>query len=84
MPSEEDDTYAKNSINDLKKDLADYEDYELMAKRYSDNQISNFSFIKKNDLKEKEWIDLFEMNVGSVIGPYEVNTSTYRIAKLVN
>ena len=82
VPSEEDDAYAKSSINDLKKDLADYEDYELMAKRYSDNQISNFAFIKKNDLKEKEWIDLFEMNVGSVIGPYEVNTSTYRIAKL--
>ena len=81
-PSEEDDVATKYSINELKSDFAIYEDYNLMARRNSDNTNTRFTFATKDELQDPNWLEIFDSEEGSVIGPYFYSEGVYRIAKL--
>ena len=82
IPSLEDDATTKSAINDLKADFAIFEDYDLMARRNSDNTSARFSFANKEGLVDKNWEELFNAEEGTVIGPYQSSQGVYRIAKL--
>jgi peptidyl-prolyl cis-trans isomerase D len=82
VPSTEDDAATKSSIEDLKADFAVYEDYDLMARRNSDNTTARFTFATKKELQDPNWAELFTTEVGTVIGPYQASKGVYRIAKL--
>ena len=82
IPSNEDDAETKASILDLKNDFSIYEDYDLMARRNSDNTSARFTFTTKDGLADKNWEELFNAEEGTVIGPYQANQGVYRIAKL--
>ena len=82
VPSTEDDAATKLSIEDLKADFAVYEDYDLMARRNSDNTTERFTFATKKKLQDPNWTELFTAEEGTVIGPYQANQGVYRIAKL--
>lgn len=84
IPSTEDDATTKSSIEDLKADFAIYEDYDLMARRNSDNTTARFTFATKKELQDPNWAELFTAEEGAVIGPYQASQGVYRIAKLVN
>ena len=81
-PSQEDDTATKLSIEELKADFTIYEDYDLMARRNSDNTTARFTFATKDELQDPNWADLFTAEQGTVIGPYQASQGVYRIAKL--
>ncbi len=81
-PSVEDDATTKSSIEALKADFAIYEDYDLMARRNSDNTNARFTFATKDELQDPKWADLFDAKEGTVIGPYLSGQGVYRIAKL--
>ena len=82
IPSQEDDATTKSAITDLKADFTIFEDYDLMARRNSDNTSARFTFTNKEGLVDKNWEELFNAEKGAVIGPYLVNKGVYRIAKL--
>jgi peptidyl-prolyl cis-trans isomerase D len=82
VPSTEDDAATKLSIEDLKADFAIYEDYDLIARRNSDNTTARFTFATKKELQDPNWAELFTAEVGTVIGPYQASKGVYRIAKL--
>jgi len=82
IPSTEDDAITKSSIEDLKADFAIYEDYDLMARRNSDNTTARFTFATKKELQDPNWAELFTAEEGTVIGPYQASQGVYRIAKL--
>ncbi len=82
IPSTEDDAITKSSIEDLKADFAIYEDYDLMARRNSDNTTARFTFATKKELQDPNWAELFTAEEGAVIGPYQASQGVYRIAKL--
>ena len=82
IPSTEDDAITKSSIEDLKADFAIYENYDLMARRNSDNTNARFSFATKDKLQDPNWTELFTAEEGTVIGPYQASQGVYRIAKL--
>jgi len=82
IPSNEDDATTKSSITDLKADFSIFEDYNLMARRNSDNTTARFTFNTKDGLADKNWEVLFNAEEGTVIGPYESSQGVYRIAKL--
>jgi len=82
VPSAEDDAATKSSIKDLKADFSIYEDYNLMAKRNSDNTAARFTFATKEELQDSNWAELFTAEEGKVIGPYQASQGVYRIAKL--
>jgi peptidyl-prolyl cis-trans isomerase D len=82
IPSAEDDAETKISIERLKNDFAIYEDYELMARRNSDNVNARFSFATKDALQDPNWADLFDAEQGTVVGPYQASQGVYRIARL--
>ena len=82
VPSTEDDAATKLSIEDLKADFAIYEDYDLIARRNSDNTTARFTFATKKELQDPNWAELFTTEVGTVIGPYQASKGVYRIAKL--
>ncbi len=82
IPSQEDDATTKSAITDLKADFTIFEDYDLMARRNSDNTSARFTFTTKEDLADKNWEELFNAEQGAVIGPYQVSQGVYRIAKL--
>lgn len=82
VPSAEDDAATKSSIEDLKADFAIYEDYDLMARRNSDNTTARFTFATKDKLEDPNWTELFTAEEGTVIGPYQASQGVYRIAKL--
>ena len=84
IPSDEDDKAAFFSLQELAKDFAIYDDYELMVKRNSDNRSSVFRFVTKKELQDQEQIELFESEEGTIIGPYEAGRGLYRLAKLVS
>ncbi len=84
VPSTEDDAATKASITDLVSDFETYEDYELMAKRNSDNTNSRFVFATKDELQDQNWKDLFDAEEGTVFGPYQASQGVYRIAKLAS
>lgn len=82
VPSSEDDAITKQEITDLAVDFEDYEDYELMARRNSDNTNSRFVYSKENELQDPNWEGLFHSDKGTVFGPYLIDPGVYRIAKL--
>lgn len=81
-PSAEDDAATKSLIEDLKSDFAVYEDYDLMARRNSDNTGARFTFATKEELQDPNWAELFTAEESTVIGPYQASQGVYRIAKL--
>ena len=83
IPSQEDDATTKSAITDLKADFTIFEDYDLMARRNSDNTSARFTFTTKEGLVDKNWEELFNAEEGTVIGPYQASQGVYRIAKLV-
>ena len=83
IPSQEDDATTKSAITDLKADFTIFEDYDLMARRNSDNTSARFTFTTKEGLADKNWEELFNAEQSTVIGPYQVSQGVYRIAKLV-
>jgi peptidyl-prolyl cis-trans isomerase D len=83
IPSQEDDETTKSAIADLKADFTIFEDYDLMARRNSDNTSARFTFTTKEGLADKNWEELFNAEQGTVIGPYQASQGVYRIAKLV-
>ena len=83
IPSQDDDATTKSAITDLKADFTIFEDYDLMARRNSDNTSARFTFTTKEGLADKNWEELFNAEEGAVIGPYQASQGVYRIAKLV-
>ncbi len=81
-PSAEDDASTKAAIESLKADFATYEDYELMARRNSDNTAARFTFATEGKLQDPNWTELFNAEEGTVVGPYQSSQGVYRIAKL--
>ena len=82
VPSVEDDAITKEEITKLVVDFEASDDYELMARRNSDNTNSRFTYNTKDELQDPNWKDLFNTTKGTVIGPYLTNPGVYRIAKL--
>ena len=82
IPSDDDDEATKLAIEDLKTDFSIYEDYDLMARRNSDNTAARFTFATKDALQDPNWTELFAAEEGTVIGPYQTSQGVYRIARL--
>lgn len=82
VPSEDDINATIDEIEGLMIDFKNYDDYELMARRNSDNTNSNFLFTTKDALKDTTFINLFDKEKGSVYGPYIFSPGVYRIVKL--
>jgi peptidyl-prolyl cis-trans isomerase D len=82
VPSVEDDATTKAEITDLVADFEIFEDYELMARRNSDNTNSRFTFSTEDGLQDQKWKELFNAKEGTVYGPYQASQGVYRIAKL--
>jgi len=82
VPSLEDDAATKAEITDLVADFEIFEDYELMARRNSDNTNSRFIFTNEDGLQDQNWKELFNAKEGTVYGPYQASQGVYRIAKL--
>ena len=82
VPSVEDDAITKEDITKLVVDFEASDDYELMARRNSDNTNSRFTYNTQDELQDPNWKDLFNTTKGTVIGPYLTNPGVYRIAKL--
>jgi|TARA_B110000483_G_scaffold23577_1_gene27537 peptidyl-prolyl cis-trans isomerase D len=85
VPTKGDDLETRASLNDLKSDFVNYDDYLTLVRRNSDNARAVFNFNKKEDfVQDSAFSLLVDNNVGTVIGPYKSNPSTYRISKLVD
>ena len=82
VPSLDDDATTKAEITDLVADFEIFEDYELMARRNSDNTNSRFIFTTEDGLQDQKWKELFNAKEGTVYGPYQASQGVYRIAKL--
>ena len=82
VPSVEDDATTKAEITDLVADFEIFEDYELMARRNSDNTNSRFIFTTEDGLQDQNWKEIFNAKEGTVYGPYQASQGVYRIAKL--
>ncbi len=82
VPSAIDDEATRLSAEGLKADFAVYDDYELMARRNSDNTSARFTFANENELEDRNWLELFFKDEGTVIGPYKYSNGVYRIARL--
>jgi peptidyl-prolyl cis-trans isomerase D len=83
VPSENDDAKTKLEITDLIADFENYDDYDLMVRRNSDNTNAIFSYTTKDALQDPKWNNLFNAEKGTVLGPYLSSKGIYRIAKLV-
>jgi peptidyl-prolyl cis-trans isomerase D len=83
VPSLEDDAKTKSEITELIADFETYDDYDLMARRNSDNTNSVFTFSNIDGLQDPNWTNLFNSDKGTVFGPYLFSKGVYRIAKLV-
>ena len=82
VPSSEDDIQTRVELAELAIEFETYDDYELMARRNSDNINSRFMFSKLDELEDPKWNGLFSSEEGSVVGPYLSSSNVYRIAKL--
>lgn len=82
VPSLDDDATTKAEITDLVADFEIFEDYEMMARRNSDNTNSRFIFTNEDGLQDQNWKELFNAKEGTVYGPYQSSQGVYRIAKL--
>ena len=83
VASEEDEAKTKFEITQLITDFENYDDYNLIVRRNSDNTNSVFNYIKEDELQDPNWKDLFNAKKGTVLGPYQASSGVYRIAKLV-
>ncbi len=81
-PSNEDDVIARNELDNLKSQFSSSEDYNLMARRYSDDRNVKFNFSRVDAVKDTNFIKLLQDDERAVLGPYLINPSTYRIAML--
>ena len=84
VPSEDDDKATKLEITELVEDFENSEEYDLMVRRNSDNTNSRFIFTNEDGLIDEKWRELFNAEIGSVIGPYLATSQVYRIAKLAD
>jgi len=85
IPTKEDDNQTKESIEKIKDDLFNSDDYVTLVRRNSDNNNTIFNFQTKESFSNDSAFSSLIKNVkGTVIGPYKTNSSTYRIAKLVD
>ena len=85
IPTLEDDNETRESIDALKEDFTNYDDYLTMVRRNSDNTRVLFNFQNEESLKnDSAFSSLLDKDKGAVIGPYKINPSTYRITKLVD
>ena len=82
VPSASDNAQTKEEITELMSDFEIYDDYELMARRNSDNTNAKFTYTTQSGLQDPNWKDLFNAKKGAVVGPYLASEGTYRIAKL--
>ena len=83
VPSEEDEAKTKFEITQLITDFKNYDDYNLIVRRNSDNTNSVFNYLKEDQLQDPNWKELFNSEKGTVLGPYQSSSGVYRIAKLV-
>tara|TARA_B100000900_G_C20596872_1_gene723795 strand:+ start:56 stop:2164 length:2109 start_codon:yes stop_codon:yes gene_type:complete len=85
IPTKDDDNQTKESIEKIKDDLFNFDDYVTLVRRNSDNNNTIFNFQTKESFKNDSAFSLLiKKDKGTVIGPYKTNSSTYRIAKLVD
>ena len=85
VPSLEDDATTKAEITDLVSDFETYEDFELLARRNSDNTEANFVYTAHDAfIEDSNWGNLFNSEKGTVIGPYLISPGVYRISKLAD
>ncbi len=85
VPTLEDDNETKRSIENIKEDFANYDDYLTMVRRNSDNTRAMFNFQSQESMKnDSAFSSIISENKGTVIGPYKINSSVYRITKLVD
>ena len=85
VPTLEDDNETKNSIENIINDFANIDDYQTIVRRNTDNTRAIFSFQNEDALNnDSAFATLVSQDKGSVIGPYKINSSTYRITKLVD
>ena len=76
VPSKEDDATTKAEITDLVADFEIFEDYELMARRNSDNTNSRFIFTTEDGLQDQKWKELFN-SAGDARAKYGVKVLAY-------
>ena len=55
LPSSQDDINTKQSLEDLKNDFLEVEDYLLFARRNSDNRDAKFQYSTKDELQDPAW-----------------------------
>ena len=85
VPTKEDDLSTRSSLEDLKSDFENYDDYLNMVRRNSDNRSAIFNFQTKDQLmKDSAFSILVNQDKGDVIGPYKLGSLMYRISKLVD
>ena len=85
VPTLDDDNATKESINNLVNDFGNYDDYLTMVRRNSDNTRVLFSFQSAEKLNsDSAFSALISEEKNTVIGPYKINPSTYRISKLID
>ena len=85
VPTNEDDLDTRSSLINLKDEFENHDDYLTMVRRNSDNTKAIFNFKKKDEFsRDSAFAQLVNHNVGTVIGPYKINSLTYRLSKLVD
>ncbi|MBH83827.1 MAG: hypothetical protein CMP70_04045, partial [Flavobacteriales bacterium] len=82
MPSEADRNDAQDWIEDIKSDFSLIEDNEIFIRKNSD-VFNRVLYVAKNDLS-KNVKPLISSPIGTIIGPFNFNFNTLRLAKLVD
>ena len=82
MPSEEDRNDAQDWIEDIKSDFSLTEDNEIFIRKNSD-VFNRVLYVAENDLSENVK-PLISSPIGTIIGPFNFNFNTLRLAKLVD
>ena len=67
----------------LKDAFSNNDDYDLIVGRYSHNKNQRFVFSNRDRLGDPNFNQLFNADIGAVIGPYLIG-DVFRIAKLVD
>jgi len=84
VPSQLDDEDTYKDLDAIKPTFEAYEDFELFVKRNSDNTNSVFNFVKEDGILDTNVSSLFNLEKGTVIGPYLFAEGNYRLAKLAD
>ena len=82
MPSEEDRNDAQDWIEDIKSDFSLTEDNEIFIRKNSD-VFNRVLYVAESDLSENVK-PLISSPIGTIIGPFNFNFNTLRLAKLVD